>query len=99
VHPTGFLNEGKPDEKTKMLCAELLRAVGGIILDSYGNRFVNEVGTRDHVVGKMKATVCIIIIIIIIIIIVIFFLNIIIIMIITTILAMMITTFATTCLG
>jgi succinate dehydrogenase/fumarate reductase flavoprotein subunit len=56
VHPTGFLNEGKPDEKTKMLCAELLRAVGGIILDSKGNRFVNEVGTRDHVVGKMKAT-------------------------------------------
>lgn len=67
VHPTGFVDPNKPNEPIKTLCAEILRGmtcdarlftrvgVGGILLDSQGNRFCNELGTRDYVVNRMDA--------------------------------------------
>jgi succinate dehydrogenase/fumarate reductase flavoprotein subunit len=52
VHPTGFVDPKHPDAKVKTLCAELLRGVGGILLDAEGRRFANELGTRDYIVGR-----------------------------------------------
>ncbi|CAL1129423.1 unnamed protein product [Cladocopium goreaui] len=41
---------------TKTLCAELLRGVGGLLLDRNGRRFTNELGTRQAVVNaELKA--------------------------------------------
>lgn len=37
----------------KTLCAEILRGEGGIIVNRWGKRFVDELGTRDHVTGAM----------------------------------------------
>lgn len=38
LHPTGFVNPKHPDHGTKVLAAELLRGVGGILLNSQGER-------------------------------------------------------------
>jgi len=54
VHPTGFIDPKFPDATMKTLCAEILRGVGGILIDSKGQRFVNELGTRDYVTQTMK---------------------------------------------
>lgn len=54
VHPTGFIDPRKPDSKTKTLCAELLRGVGGILLNKDGRRFVNELDTRANIVARMQ---------------------------------------------
>ncbi|KAK0195922.1 Flavocytochrome c [Armillaria mellea] len=54
VHPTGFIDPANPDAKTKFLAAEALRGVGGILVDSTGARFVNEIGRRDAVTTKMQ---------------------------------------------
>ena len=54
VHPTAFVDPKRPDEEQKTLCAEILRGVGGILLNSKGKRFCNELGRRDYVVSKMK---------------------------------------------
>jgi flavocytochrome c len=53
VHPTGLVHPEEPDSKVKFLAAEALRGVGGILLDANGNRFCNELGTRDYVSGEM----------------------------------------------
>ena len=53
VHPTGFLNPADLAASTKTLCAELLRGGGGVLLDRQGRRFVDELGTRDHISGVM----------------------------------------------
>ena len=53
VHPTGFVNPADPTNMVKTLCAEILRGEGGIILNRWGKRFVNELGTRDHVTAQM----------------------------------------------
>ena len=53
VHPTGLVNPKEPDAKIKFLAAEALRGVGGLILDNKGQRFCNELGTRDYVTGEM----------------------------------------------
>ncbi|CAE8637630.1 unnamed protein product [Polarella glacialis] len=50
VHPTGFVDVSKPGEHTKTLAAELLRGVGGLLLDNQGKRFTDELGTRQAVV-------------------------------------------------
>lgn len=49
VHPTGLVEPGKEDAKVKWLAAEALRGVGAILLDGNGNRFVDELGRREHV--------------------------------------------------
>ncbi|KAG6857766.1 hypothetical protein H0H87_004182 [Tephrocybe sp. NHM501043] len=53
VHPTGLVDPKEPDAKVKFLAAEALRGVGGLLLDSRGKRFVDELQQRDYVTGKM----------------------------------------------
>jgi len=53
VHPTGLVKPDDPDAKIKFLAAEALRGVGGLVLDSHGKRFANELGRRDYVTGEM----------------------------------------------
>jgi flavocytochrome c len=53
VHPTGLVHLDNPDDRVKFLAAEALRGEGGIILDREGNRFCNDLGTRDYVTGCM----------------------------------------------
>lgn len=53
LHPTGFVDPAKPSEHTKTLAAELLRGVGGLLLNRIGSRFTNELGTRQAVVNGM----------------------------------------------
>jgi len=55
LHPTGFVDPKKPQEHTKTLAAELLRGVGGLILDRHGRRFTDELGTRQAVVNAELA--------------------------------------------
>jgi flavocytochrome c len=53
VHPTGWVDPSDPDNTSKTLAAELLRGVGGILLNQAGRRFCNELGTRSYVTDKM----------------------------------------------
>ncbi|PVF99672.1 putative OSM1-fumarate reductase [Serendipita vermifera] len=53
VHPTGLVDPKDPQAKVKFLAAEALRGVGGILLDAEGQRFADELGTRDYVTGKI----------------------------------------------
>lgn len=53
VHPTGLVDPNEPDAKVKFLAAEALRGVGGLLLDNEGQRFVDELQTRDYVTGKI----------------------------------------------
>lgn len=48
IHPTGFIQPSEPQARVKFLAAEMLRGEGGILLHQ-GKRFVNEMGTREHV--------------------------------------------------
>ncbi|GMM37505.1 fumarate reductase [Saccharomycopsis crataegensis] len=49
IHPTGFINPKDPDSKWKILAGEALRGTGGLLFDSRGKRFINELRTRDKV--------------------------------------------------
>lgn len=49
VHPTGFVDPAAPEAGTKFLAAEKLRGVGAVLLNSQGQRFVDELTTRDKV--------------------------------------------------
>lgn len=60
VHPTGLIDyedtdavEGRTQPRFLFLGAEALRGEGGIILNSKGERFCDELGTRDYVSGEM----------------------------------------------
>jgi len=53
LHPTGWIDDSDPFNPTKILAAELMRGVGGILLNSAGKRFCNELGTRAYVTEKM----------------------------------------------
>jgi len=53
VHPTGLVDPKDPKAKTKFLAAEALRGEGGILLNSKGKRFCDDLGHRDYVSGKM----------------------------------------------
>ena len=53
LHPTGFIDPQHPNDGTKVLAAELLRGVGGLLLNRHGERFCNELGTRDYVTQQM----------------------------------------------
>ena len=50
IHPTGFVNPADRDSLTKFLAPEALRGSGGILLNKEGQRFVDELSTRDRVV-------------------------------------------------
>lgn len=53
VHPTGLVDPKDPGSKWKFLAAEALRGEGGILLNSEGKRFCDDLGHRDYVSGKM----------------------------------------------
>lgn len=53
IHPTGWVNPDDPTNPTKVLAAELMRGVGGILFNKEGKRFCNELGTRAYVTDKM----------------------------------------------
>jgi flavocytochrome c len=55
IHPTGWVNPSDPENGSKMLAAELMRGVGGILLNKAGVRFCNELGTRAYVTDQMLA--------------------------------------------
>jgi len=53
IHPTGWVDPADPTNPTKILAAELMRGVGGILIDHAGKRFSNELGTRAYVTEQM----------------------------------------------
>merc|ERR1712169_37319 len=53
VHPTGLVDPKDPGSKWKFLAAEALRGEGGVLLNSDGKRFCDELGHRDYVSGEM----------------------------------------------
>ena len=53
VHPTGFVLLSDRFNKNKWLAPELLRGVGGILVNQTGERFCNELGTRDYVTKQI----------------------------------------------
>ncbi|KAI4154430.1 MAG: hypothetical protein LQ340_001683 [Diploschistes diacapsis] len=53
VHPTGLVDPKDPTSKWKFLAAEALRGEGGLLLNSKGERFSDELGHRDYVSGKL----------------------------------------------
>lgn len=53
VHPTGLVDPKDPTAKFKFLAAEALRGEGGLLLNSDGQRFSDELGHRDYVSAQM----------------------------------------------
>ena len=53
IHPTGFLDPNHLEATTKVLCGEMMRGVGGLLLTPNGTRFVNELAPRDKVVAPL----------------------------------------------
>ncbi|KAL7531486.1 hypothetical protein ACHAXR_005392, partial [Thalassiosira sp. AJA248-18] len=53
VHPTGWVDPKDPANPGKVLAGELMRGVGGILINRSGKRFCNEIGTRAYVTDKM----------------------------------------------
>jgi flavocytochrome c len=53
IHPTGWVDPSDPENPTKILAAELMRGVGGILINNLGQRFCNELGTRAYVTDQM----------------------------------------------
>lgn len=55
IHPTGWVDSTDPVNPSKTLAAELMRGVGGVLINKKGERFCNELGTRAYVTDKMLA--------------------------------------------
>ncbi|KAI0836615.1 Flavocytochrome c [Hypoxylon sp. FL0890] len=55
IHPTGFVDPKDPGAAYKFLAAEALRGEGGILLSATGERFINELETRDVVSAAIMA--------------------------------------------
>ena len=55
IHPTGWVDPKDPSNQNKILAAELMRGVGGVLINSQGQRFCNELGTRAYVTDQMLA--------------------------------------------
>jgi len=53
IHPTGWVDPKDPTNPNKILAAELMRGVGGVLMNKSGMRFCNELGTRAYVTDKM----------------------------------------------
>jgi len=53
IHPTGWVDPNDPNNPSKTLAAELMRGVGGVLINNDGKRFCNELGTRAYVTDKM----------------------------------------------
>ena len=54
MHPTGFVDPANEHANNKVLAGEILRGVGGILVTDRGERFCNELGTRQYVVDEMQ---------------------------------------------
>lgn len=54
LHPTAFVDPHDVNATSRTLCAEVMRGSGGILLNSQGQRFVNEVGRRDDVTRAVQ---------------------------------------------
>lgn len=48
IHPSGFIDPHSPHSISKILAPEALRGSGGILIDSLGERFANELGSRSY---------------------------------------------------
>jgi len=55
LHPTSFVAPTDRFSKNKILAPELMRGVGGILINEAGERFCNELGTRDYVTEQIRA--------------------------------------------
>lgn len=55
IHPTGWVDPADPDGQSKVLAAEVLRGLGGVLFDRHGRRFCNELGTRKYISETMLA--------------------------------------------
>jgi flavocytochrome c len=53
IHPTGWVDPRDPTNPNKILAAELMRGIGGILINKSGQRFCNELGTRAYVTDMM----------------------------------------------
>ena len=60
VHPTGFVDEPtgfkqvSKEKRSLILCAEIVRGAGGVLLDMHGSRFIDELETRKTVTEAMN---------------------------------------------
>lgn len=54
VHPTGFVDPKDPESMTKFLAPEALRGFGGVLLNSQGQRFANELLRRDKLTAAIR---------------------------------------------
>lgn len=53
IHPTSFIDPLHSENKFKFLAPEAFRGLGGVLIDKTGNRFVNELETRDNVTNTI----------------------------------------------
>jgi flavocytochrome c len=54
VHPTSFVDPKAPLHPVKFLAPESLRALGGLLLNSHGHRFTNELARRDVLTASIR---------------------------------------------
>mmetsp|Transcript_8536 Transcript_8536/g.19106 ORF Transcript_8536/g.19106 Transcript_8536/m.19106 type:complete len:1257 (+) Transcript_8536:92-3862(+) len=54
LHPTGIIDPKDPSNPTKFLAPEALRGSGGILVNSEGKRFVNELDLRSVVAAGIQ---------------------------------------------
>jgi len=54
LHPTGFLDKNDPSNPTKYLAPEAIRGSGGVLVNSEGKRFVNELDLRSVVAAAIQ---------------------------------------------
>lgn len=55
MHPTAFVDPQQPAAHSKILAPEALRGYGAVLVDGTGERFVNELATRDVVTAAMNS--------------------------------------------
>jgi len=54
LHPSGFIDPKDPSNPTKILAPEAIRGCGGILVNSSGKRFVNELDLRSVVAAAIQ---------------------------------------------
>uniref|UniRef100_A0A7S3Y663 FAD-binding FR-type domain-containing protein n=1 Tax=Heterosigma akashiwo TaxID=2829 RepID=A0A7S3Y663_HETAK len=58
VHPTGLIDPADPNNINKWLAPEKARGYGAIMVNHLGERFCNELGTRNYTVTEMFSKCC-----------------------------------------